>query len=126
MYKVADEYYEANGNDSLDYGPSFKGKPMWEQLGKIEDSQSLEGVIKSKKLKKVSTVTTDDNARFKLNAKQAGKIKEIVTAFPMPHRRDIFKGIQYKKGFTSVLKYSIIDEVSDEVLINIWKEIVEE
>ena len=124
--RVSDEWYESAPSDLLDYGPSFKGKPMWEQLGKIEDSQTLEGVIKSKKLKKVSIVETDDGAKFKLNAKQATTMKEIITAFPMPHRRDIFKGIQYKKGLTSLVKYSKIDSISDEVLINIWNEINDE
>lgn len=126
LWKVSDEYYESAPSDLLDYGPSFKGKPMWEQLGKIEDSQTLEGVIKSKKLKKVSIVETDDGAKFKLNAKQASKIKELVVAFPMPIRRDIFKGIQYKKGLTSFVKHSIIDEVNDDVLMEIWEEFNEE
>ena len=120
--RVSDEWYESAPSDLLDYGPSFKGKPMWEQLGKIEDSQTLEGVIKSKKLKKVSIVETDDGAKFKLNAKQASKIKELVAAFPMPIRHDIFKGIQYKKGLTSFVKYSIIEDVTNDVLIKIWEE----
>jgi len=95
---------------------------MWTQFGKIEDSQTLEGVIKPKKLKKVSTVTTDDNKKFILTAKEVKTIKEIILAFPTQVRSDVFKEIQNSKGLTSVVKWSKIDSVSDNVLIEIWKE----
>jgi len=129
LWQVSDEYYESGtGNpkdDLLDYGPSFKGLPMWEQLGKIEDSAELKGTIKAKKYKPVKTVVTDDGKKFVLNCKQAGKIKELVSAFPMPVRADIFKEIQLEKGLTKFIKYSKIDNVSDEVLLEIYKEINE-
>jgi len=109
-------------SDSLDYGPSFKGQPMWTQLGKIEDSQTLEGVIKPKKLRKVTTVVTDDDKKFVLSAKEVKTIKEIVLAFPVQVRSDVFREIQSAKGLTSVVKRSKIESVTDNVLIDIWKE----
>jgi len=130
LWQVSDEYYESgSGNpkdDLLDYGPSFKGLPMWEQLGKIIDSAKLIGTVKAKKYKPVKTVVTDDGAKFQLSEKQADRIKELVSAFPMPVRADIFKEIQLKKGLTKFIKYSKIESISDEVLVKIYKEINEE
>ena len=34
-YTVSDDFYDGGPSDSLDYGPSFKGMPMWTQFGKI-------------------------------------------------------------------------------------------
>ena len=121
-YIVDSNFYDGFQEECMDYGPSFKGMPMWTQFGKIEDSQTLEGVIKPKKLKKVMTVTTDDNKKFILTAKEVKTIKEIILAFPTQVRSDVFKEIQNSKGLTSVVKWSKIDSVSDNVLIEIWKE----
>ena len=119
---VSNDFYDGFQEECIDYGPSFKGMPMWTQFGKIEDSQTLEGVIKPKKLKKVMTVTTDDNKKFILSAREVKTIKEIILAFPTQVRSDVFKEIQNSKGLTSVVKWSKIDSVSDNVLIEIWKE----
>ena len=124
-YVVANEYFESGPSESLDYGPSFKGLPMWTQFGKIEDSQTLEGVIKPKKLRKVNTVTTDDNKKFILTAKEVQTVKEIILAFPTQIRSEVFKEIQNAKGLTSVVKWSKIDKVTDDVLIKIWNEMNE-
>ena len=119
---VSNDFYDGFQEECIDYGPSFKGMPMWTQFGKIEDSQTLEGVIKPKKLKKVSTVTTDDDKKFILTAKEVKTIKEIILAFPTQVRSDVFKEIQNSKGLTSVVKRSKIDSIDDNVLIDIWKE----
>ncbi len=124
-YTVSDDYYEGGPSDSLDYGPSFKGVPMWTQFGKIEDSQTLEGVIKAKKLRKVSSVTTDDDKKFILTAKDVKTIKEIILAFPTQVRSEVFREIQSAKGLTSVIKWSKIDKVTDDILIKIWEEMNE-
>lgn len=124
-YTVAREYFETGPSESEDYDPAFKGKPMWWQFGKIEDSQTLEGVIKPKKLKKVTTVVTDDDEKFTLTAKEVKTIKEIILAFPMPERADVFRKIQSKKGLTSLVKRSKINSVSNEVINEIWNEMNE-
>lgn len=122
-YNVATEYFETGPSESGDYDPAFKGKPMWTQFGRIEDSQTLEGVIKPKKLRKVNTVITDDDKKFTLTAKEVKTLKEIITAFPMPFRSDVFRKIQSSKGLTSLVKWSKIDSVSNEVLVDIWNEL---
>jgi hypothetical protein len=121
-YNVAKEFFDTGPADSLDYDPAFKKQPMWTQFGKIEDSQTLEGVIKPKKLRKVTTVVTDDNEQFVLTAKEVKTLKEIILAFPMPIRRDVFRKIQSKKGLTSLVKRSKIDSVTDNDLMEIWEE----
>lgn len=124
-YTVAKEYFESGPSESVDYNPEFKKEPMWKQFGRIEDSEQLVGVIKPKKLRKVSTVTTDDGAVFKLTANEVANLKEIILTFRMPYRRDVFTKIQTKKGLTSLVKYSKIDTVTNEVLNEIWNELNE-
>jgi sporulation protein YlmC with PRC-barrel domain len=122
---VASEFFETGPSESIDYEPAFKGCPMWTQFGKIEDSQTLEGVIKPKKLRKVTTVVTDDNQKFTLTAREVKTLKEIILAFPTQVRSEVFREIQSAKGLTSVIKWSKIDKVTDDILIKIWEEMNE-
>ena len=108
----------------LDYDPEFKKVPMWTQFGKILDSQTLEGVIKPKKLRKVTTVVTDDGKEFTLTAKEVQNLKDIVLAFPMPIRRDVFRKIQLNNGLATIVKVKN-EKVSDNLLIKIWDEMNE-
>lgn len=124
-YVISNEYFESGPTESEFYDPEFKGKPMWWQLGKIEDSQTLEGVIKPKKLRKVNTVVTDDGDKFKLDANEVKNIKNIIMAFAMPYRGDVFRKIQSSKGLTSLVKRSKIVDVDNVVLNEIWNELNE-
>ena len=119
---VSNDFYDGFQEECIDYGPSFKGMPMWTQFGKIEDSQTLEGVIKPKKLKKVSTVTTDDNKKFVLNAKEVKTIKEIILAFPTVIRSEVFENIQNEKGLKALIKSKNVKGITDDLLIEIWNE----
>ena len=121
-YIVDSNFYDGYQEECIDYGPSFKGQPMWTQFGKIEDSQTLEGVIKPKKLKKVSTVTTDDNKKFVLNAKEVKTIKEIILAFPTVIRSEVFENIQNEKGLKALIKSKNVKGITDDLLIEIWNE----
>ena len=82
-------------------------------------------MIKAKKLRKVSSVTTDDDKKFILTAKDVKTIKEIILAFPTQVRSEVFREIQSAKGLTSVIKWSKIDKVTDDILIKIWEEMNE-
>jgi len=90
--------------DSADFDVEYKTMAMWDQLGKIQDSESAREVVKPSKFKAVNTVTTDDGIRIAITPNECQRIKDVLLQVRTPARAKILKQLQMSKGLTNMLK----------------------
>lgn len=82
----------------MDLDPGFGGTCMYDQLGKILDSQGNPYPR--------DDVTTDDGVKFTgISGEEAEAIRETVIAVKTTQRLEVLKAIQNSKGFKTVLQY---------------------
>jgi len=84
---------------SVQLDPEFTKESMYMQLGRIVDSESARSVVPANKFKPVEFVTTDDGVRFKVSAKEAQFMREMIVKVPTVPRADLLKQIQKQEGF---------------------------
>lgn len=82
----------------------YKTMSMWDQLGKIQDSESAREVVKASKFKPVNTVTTDDGKTIIVTPYECQRIKDVLLQVRTPARSKILKQLQMSKGLTNMLK----------------------
>jgi hypothetical protein len=82
-----------------DYDPEYKKLPMWDQLGKILDSQ--ENPFPR------NWVETDDGDKIVgINPKDAMDIRKVLILIEKPSvRKELLNSIQTTQGLNTVLKY---------------------
>lgn len=84
---------------SVQLDPEFVKESMYMQLGRIVDSESARAVVPAHKFKPVEFVTTDDGVKFKVTAKEAQFMREMIVKVPTVPRADLLKQIQNQAGF---------------------------
>jgi len=87
-----------------EFDAEYLQMPMWDQLGKIEDSESAREVVKPNRFKPVNTVLTDDGASIIVTPAESKKIKEILLSLRTPFRAKVLKDIQMSKGLNNMLR----------------------
>ena len=87
-----------------EFDAEYINMPMWDQLGKIEDSESAGEVVKPKKFKPVNTVLTDDGVTLTVTPNESRKIKEILLSLRTPFRAKVLRDLQTSKGLTNMLR----------------------
>jgi hypothetical protein len=87
-----------------EFDAEYINMPMWDQLGKIEDSESAGEVVKPKKFKPVNTVLTDDGLTITVTPNESRKIKEILLSLRTPFRAKVLRDLQTSKGLTNMLR----------------------
>jgi len=88
----------------LDYMPEYKKAPMWDQLGKIIDSESARDVVPEHMFKPMTKVVTDDGVEFNLDHIKAQMIKDVVVQYPTVMRKRVLDFIQTSEGFAKILE----------------------
>lgn len=87
-----------------EFDAEYINAPMWDQLGKIEDSESAGEVVKPKKYKPVNTVLTDDGVTLTVTPNESRKIKEVLLSLRTPFRAKVLRDLQTSKGLTNMLR----------------------
>lgn len=87
-----------------EFDTEYVNMPMWDQLGKIEDSESAGEVVKPKKYKPVNTVMTDDGVTLTVTPNESRKIKEVLLSLRTPFRAKVLRDLQTSKGLTNMLR----------------------
>jgi len=87
-----------------EFDAEYINTPMWDQLGKIEDSESAGEVVKPKKFKPVNTVLTDDGVTLTVTPNESRKIKEILLSLRTPFRAKVLRDLQTSKGLKNMLR----------------------
>lgn len=82
-----------------DYDPEYKEMPMWDQLGKILDSED-------NKIPKSTVITDDGDTIENISLKDAADIKIVLNLIEKPAvRKELLDKIQTTEGFKVILKY---------------------
>jgi hypothetical protein len=95
MMKKENDMNEYN----LELDPEFRKESMYMQLGRIVDSESARSVVPAKKFNPVEHVITEEGTKFKVSAKEAQFMREMIVKVPTVPRADLLKKIQTKNGF---------------------------
>jgi flagellar hook-associated protein FlgK len=101
--EVLDDFDSAPDDDSD--SPGFKGETMFNQLGKVLDSQESP--------KPLNTVTTDDGKTFKVSADQAQILRMLATTDKVKPqvRMQFTKDIQTSNGLIDFLDIKDYHEI---------------
>ncbi len=86
------------------FDAEYVNMPMWDQLGKIEDSESAGEVVKPKKFKPVNSVLTDDGVTITVTPNESRKIKELLVSLRTPFRAKVLRDLQTSKGLNNMLR----------------------
>jgi|TARA_R110000744_G_scaffold38191_3_gene87346 hypothetical protein len=78
--------------------------PMWDQLGKIQDSESAREVVKPAKFKAVNTVLTDDGVKITVTPEECQKIKDVLLQLRPPYRPTVLRKLQTSLGLNNMLR----------------------
>ena len=82
-----------------DYDPEYKKLPMWDQLGKILDSQE-------NPFPRNWVETDDGNKIVGISPKDAMDIRKVLILIEKPSvRKELLNSIQTTQGLNTVLKY---------------------
>lgn len=102
--EVLDDFDPRPEDDGADT-PGFKNEPMFDQLGKVLDSQENP--------KPLNTVTTDDGKSFRVSADQARMLRMLATTDKVkPQVRVQFtRDIQTANGLTDFLDIKDYHEI---------------
>lgn len=102
--EVLDDFDPRPEDDGAD-APGFKNEPMFDQLGKVLDSQENP--------KPLNTVTTDDGKAFRVSADQARMLRMLATTDKVkPQVRVQFtRDIQTANGLTDFLDIKDYHEI---------------
>jgi|TARA_R110000823_G_scaffold78546_15_gene179058 hypothetical protein len=87
-----------------EFDAEFVNKPIWDQLGKIQDSESAREVVKPSKFKAVNSVKTDDGVTIIVTPTECAQIKELLRQMRTPFRSKVLKTIQMSKGLNNMLR----------------------
>lgn len=87
-----------------EFDVEFINMPIWDQLGKIQDSESAREVVKPGKFKAVNTVQTDDGATITVTPEECQKIKDVLLQLRTPYRSKVLKTLQTSKGMKNMLR----------------------
>jgi len=106
-FDLGDHGSELDIDDRGDDGAGFKQKIMYDQLGKVLDSQSNPTPL--------NTVTTDDGKEMEVNADQARTLRMFSTTDKVkPIVRDRFnKDIQHSRGLADFLDMGDYDRMAN-------------
>jgi hypothetical protein len=91
------------GDEAFDN--EFINMSMWDQLGKIEDSDSAREVVKPHKFKPINSVLTDDGVRIVVTPAECARIKNILCSLRTEYRGKILRDIQYSKPLNKLLEF---------------------
>ena len=86
------------------FDTDFVEMSIWDQLGKIQDSDSAKEVVKPAKFKPVNSVVTDDGKEFVITPKEASMIKDFLCGLRTAYRVRVLRDIQQSKGLTNLLR----------------------
>ena len=86
------------------FDTDFVEMSIWDQLGKIQDSDSAKEVVKPAKFKPVNSVVTDDGKEFVITPKEAAMIKDVLCGLRTAYRVRVLRDIQQSKGLTNLLR----------------------
>ncbi len=86
------------------FDTDFVEMSIWDQLGKIQDSDSAKEVVKPAKFKPVNSVVTDDGKEFVITPKEAAMIKDFLCGLRTAYRVRVLRDIQQSKGLTNLLR----------------------
>jgi hypothetical protein len=102
--EVLDDFDVGPDDDGAD-APGFKNETMFNQLGKVLDSQENP--------KPLNTVTTDDGKNFKVTADQARMLRMLATTDKVKPqvRMQFTKDIQTSNGLTDFLDIKDYHEI---------------
>jgi hypothetical protein len=87
-----------------EFDVEFINMPIWDQLGKIQDSESAREVVKAAKFKPVNTVKTDDGVTVIVTPAECQKIKDVLLELRTPFRAKVLKQLQMSKGLNNMLR----------------------
>jgi hypothetical protein len=82
----------------------YVNMPIWDQLGKIQDSESAREVVKPAKFKAVNTVETDDGVKITVTPEECQKIKDVLLQLRTPYRSTVLRTLQTSKGMKNMLR----------------------
>lgn len=101
--EVLDDFDAPDDDDSE--GPGFKNEPMFNQLGKVLDSQGNP--------KPVNSVTTDDGKTFNVTVDQAQMLRMLATTDKVKPqvRAEFTRDIQHSNGLTDFLDIKDYHEI---------------
>lgn len=91
-------------NFETEYDQEFAERSMWDQLGKIIDSESARDVVPEHKFKPVTEVITDDGWVYEVSPIEAETIKQLVLAIKTKDRLEFLKMLQDSVGFEYILE----------------------
>lgn len=87
-----------------EFDVEYINMPIWDQLGKIQDSESAREVVKPARFKAVNTVKTDDGVTITITPDECEKIKEVLRQLRTPFRSKVLKSLQMSKGMRNMLR----------------------
>jgi cytidyltransferase-like protein len=98
-----DEYTVDTGSlpsDDAEFGPGFKEKSVYDQLGKIIDSESIKDVVDADKYKPVQHIKTDDGDDIKVSVPEAMALRSLLHIIQKPQPKEKFLAkLQSTVGF---------------------------
>ena len=98
-----DEYTVDTGSlpsDDAEFGPGFKEKSVYDQLGKIIDSESIKDVVDADKYKPVQHIKTDDGDDIKVSVPEAMALRSLLHIIQKPQPKEKFLAkLQSTEGF---------------------------
>jgi len=98
-----DEYRVDTGSlpsDDAEFGPGFKEKSVYDQLGKIIDSESIKDVVDADKYKPVQHIKTDDGDDIQVSVPEAMALRSLLHIIQKPQPKEKFLAkLQSTEGF---------------------------
>lgn len=87
-------------SDDDDYGPGFKEKSVYDQLGKVIDSESIKDVVDAEKYKPVMHIKTDDGDEIEVTVPEAMALRSVLHILEKPAPKEKFLAkLQSTEGF---------------------------
>lgn len=98
-----DDYTVDTGSlpsDDSEFGPGFKEKSVYDQLGKIIDSESIKDVVDADKYKPVEHIKTDDGDDIQVSVPEAMALRSLLHIIQKPQPKEKFLAkLQSTEGF---------------------------
>jgi len=101
-----DDYKVDTGSlpsDDAEFGPGFKEKSVYDQLGKIIDSESIKDVVDADKYKPVQHIKTDDGDDIQVSVPEAMALRSLLHIIEKPQPKEKFLAkLQSTEGFNEL------------------------
>jgi cytidyltransferase-like protein len=101
-----DDYTVDTGSlpsDDSEFGPGFKEKSVYDQLGKVIDSESIKDVVDADKYKPVQHIKTDEGDDIQVSVPEAMALRSLLHIIQKPQPKEKFLAkLQSTEGFNEL------------------------